>query len=123
MYCAPLSIALTKAIPDPIPDVEHHGISITDHMGNLLLKPPLKQFKNVYEIAEKPDRFFSMTYRDRLRDILLEGVSVQWGKKFIGYEETEEGVLVNFENGPQEFCDILIGADGINSLGKNFRIS
>ena len=69
--------------------------------------------------------FFSMTiaYCDRLRDVLLENVPVQWGKRCIGYEETEEGVLVNFEDGSQEFCDILVGADGVNSPGKFLKIS
>jgi len=40
------------------------------------------------------------------------------GKKCIGYEETEEGVWVKFGDGSQEFCDILVGADGVNSPGK-----
>jgi 2-polyprenyl-6-methoxyphenol hydroxylase-like FAD-dependent oxidoreductase len=48
---------------------------------------------------------------------------VQWGKRCIGYEETEDGVLVNFEDGSQEFCDILVGTDGVNSPGKIFKIS
>ncbi|RIA89926.1 hypothetical protein C1645_806002 [Glomus cerebriforme] len=126
MNCIPSSIALNipKAIPNPIPDVEYHGISVTDHTGNLLLKPPLKQFKDVYEIVENPDHFVSLTvaYRDRLRDVLLDDVPVQWDKKCIGYEETEGGVLVNFEDGSQEFCDILVGADGVNSPVRKQKI-
>uniref|UniRef100_U9TNE7 FAD-binding domain-containing protein n=1 Tax=Rhizophagus irregularis (strain DAOM 181602 / DAOM 197198 / MUCL 43194) TaxID=747089 RepID=U9TNE7_RHIID len=119
MNCIPSSVALNlpKAIPNPVPDVEHHGVSANDHEGNLLLRPPFKQFKNIYEIAETPDRFLSMTvaYRDRLRDVLLENVPVQWGKKLVRYVETNEGVWVNFEDGSQEFCDILVDASGVNS--------
>ncbi|PKY56013.1 hypothetical protein RhiirA4_475963, partial [Rhizophagus irregularis] len=48
-------------------------------------------------------------------DVLLEGVPVQWNKKCIKYVETQEGVWVFFEDGSQEFCNILVGADGINS--------
>jgi 2-polyprenyl-6-methoxyphenol hydroxylase-like FAD-dependent oxidoreductase len=120
MNCIPSSVAsnLPKAIPNPIPDVEYHGIIITDHQGDQLLKPPLKQFKDVYEIAKMTGNSTAVTYRDRLRDILLENVPVQWGKKFIRYKETQEGVFVFFEDGSQEFCDILVGADGINSPGK-----
>ena len=107
-------------MPNPIPNVEYHGISITDYTGNILLKPPFKQVKDVYEIETISNQFLTeiITYRDRLRDVLLGGVPVQWGKKCIGYEETKEGVWVFFDDGSREFCDILVGADGINSPGK-----
>jgi hypothetical protein len=106
-------------MPNIIPDVEHHGFSIVDHTGKLLLKPPSIQVNDVYEVAKISTGFSAViTYRDRLRDVLLENVPVQWGKKCIGYEETEEGVWVFFEDGSKEFCDILVGADGINSPSK-----
>src|SRR6266516_3025474 len=55
--CIPSSIAsnLPKAIPNPIPDVEFHGATITDHTGNRLLTTPTKQVKDVYEIAKNPE--------------------------------------------------------------------
>ncbi|CAG8490195.1 12672_t:CDS:2 [Rhizophagus irregularis] len=86
LNCVPSSIAsnLPKAMPNPISDVETHGITITDQIGNVLLAPPTKSFKDVYEIAK---------------------IS----------RETQEGVWVFFEDGSQEFCSILVGADGINS--------
>ncbi|GBC08541.1 hypothetical protein RclHR1_00820008 [Rhizophagus clarus] len=118
LNCIPSSIAsnLPKAIPDPIPNVEIHGITITDQIGNVLLAPPTKPFKDVYELANvSRGQLAIITYRDRLRDVLLEGVPVQWNKKCIKYVETQEGVWVFFEDGSQEFCNILIGADGINS--------
>jgi 2-polyprenyl-6-methoxyphenol hydroxylase-like FAD-dependent oxidoreductase len=105
-------------MPNPIPDIECHGFSLSDHTGNLLLKPPSKQAKDVYEVANSTSFSAIITYRDRLRDVLLENAPVQWGKKCIGYEETEEGVWVFFGDGSKEFCDILVGADGINSPGK-----
>src|SRR5581483_539692 len=116
--CIPPSIAsnLKKAIPDPIPE-EYQGISITDHTGSLLLKPNFKQVKNVYEVADLSEGFI-LAYRDVLRDVLLEGVPVQWAKKCTGYEETEEGIWVLFDDGSREFCDILVGADGANSPSK-----
>ncbi|CAG8516972.1 13557_t:CDS:2 [Funneliformis caledonium] len=125
LNCTTSSVAsnLTKAIPDPLPDVEFHGISIIDHAGNLLLRPPTKQVQNLQEIVKIPDDFsVIISYRDRLRDVLLDGVSVQWGKKCIGYEETKEGVWVTFDDGSQEFCDILVGADGINSPVRKQRL-
>ncbi|RGB37229.1 hypothetical protein C1646_695369 [Rhizophagus diaphanus] len=118
LNCIPSSIAsnLTKAMPNPIPEIETHGITITDQVGNVLLTPPTKPFKDVYELAKISRGLSSMiTYRDRLRDVLLEDVPVQWNKKCIKYVETEGGVWVFFEDGSQEFCNILVGADGINS--------
>ncbi|CAI2166036.1 16072_t:CDS:2 [Funneliformis geosporum] len=125
LNCIPSSTVsnLSKAIPDPLTDVEFHGITISDNTGNLLLKPPSKQVKDYNEIVKIPDDFsLIISYRDRLRDVLLEGVSVHWDKKCIGYEETNEGVKVVFDDGSQEFCDILVGADGINSPVRKQKI-
>ncbi|CAG8587969.1 1294_t:CDS:2, partial [Scutellospora calospora] len=62
------------------------------------------------------------TYRNRLRDVLLEGVDIKWGKKCIGYEECENGVWALFDDGTREFGDLLVGADGINSPIPNLEI-
>ncbi|PKY42842.1 FAD/NAD(P)-binding domain-containing protein [Rhizophagus irregularis] len=119
MNCIPSSVALNlpKAIPNPVPDVEHHGVSANDHEGNLLLRPPFKQFKNIYEIAEIPDRFLSMRQRialsESLQNNLLQGQVTPFFD--VRYVETNEGVWVNFEDGSQEFCDILVDASGVNS--------
>ncbi|PKY59507.1 hypothetical protein RhiirA4_482299, partial [Rhizophagus irregularis] len=125
LNCIPSSIAanLPKAMPNPVPDVETHGIITTDQVGNVLLAPPTKPFKDVYELAKISRGLSSMiTYRDRLRDVLLEGVPVKWNKKCIKYVETQEGIWVFFEDGTQEFCNILVGADGINSPSKITRV-
>jgi hypothetical protein len=120
LNCIPSSVALNlpKVIPNPVPG-EFHGIKVTDHMGNLLLRPPSKQVKDVYELAKVNDEFSAIiSYRDRLRDVLLEGVPVQWNKRCVGFEETNDGVWAIFEDGSREFGDILVGSDGINSPGK-----
>ncbi|PKY37132.1 hypothetical protein RhiirB3_533721, partial [Rhizophagus irregularis] len=66
-------------MPNPIPNLEYHGFSLADHTGSLLLKPPTKQVKDVYEVANTTNSLSTIiTYRDRLRDILLENVPVQW---------------------------------------------
>jgi len=59
-----------------------------------------------------------VSYRDRMRDFLLEGLDVRWNKKFVKYELEENGVWAIFDDGAREFGDILVGCDGINSPGK-----
>ncbi|PKY33099.1 hypothetical protein RhiirB3_532324, partial [Rhizophagus irregularis] len=79
--CIPSSIALnlSKAIPNPVLNVEYHGLSLTDHTGNLLLRPPDKQVKDVFEAANlSVGSSIIITYRDKLRHVLLENVPVQW---------------------------------------------
>ena len=122
MNCIPSSIAsnLPKAIPNIVPDVENNGVVLTDGVGNVIFKSPVTQIKDVYEFANLTHGMTPMvTYRNRLRDILLEGVPVQCDKKCIRYEETQDGVWVFFKDGSQEFCNILVGADGINSPSKD----
>ncbi|CAG8725450.1 4165_t:CDS:2 [Cetraspora pellucida] len=116
-YCTPVEVQarLPEAMPDPIPK-EKHSITIVDHVGRCLLSLPQYKAKNVYEIESlKHDFAGIVTYRNILRDVLLEGVDIQWGKKCVGYEESDDGVWVLFEDGTREFGDLLIGADGINS--------
>ena len=125
MNCIPPSVAskLPQAIPNPIPGAEFHGIKITDHAGEVLFKPPSKQVKDVYELAKVDDDFsVIIAHRDKFREILLEGVPVQWNKRCVGFEETKDGVWAIFEDGSRELGDILVGSDGINSPGIKFRI-
>ncbi|CAG8458408.1 3396_t:CDS:2 [Dentiscutata erythropus] len=116
-YCTPPEVQarFPEAMPDPI-SKEQHTIAMIDHFGKQLFHIPQPKFKSIYEIESiKTDFAGIITYRNRLRDVLLEGVDIQWGKKCIGYEESEDGVWVLFEDGTKEFGDLLIGADGINS--------
>ncbi|CAI2170861.1 17062_t:CDS:2 [Funneliformis geosporum] len=125
LKCVPESLTkrLHEAIPDPIVDLETQNINICDHKGSLLLKSPAFKFKNLHEYSKLKSEFtVASTYRDRLRDLLLEGIDVQWGKKCIGYEEDEEGVCAIFEDGSRVKGDFLIGADGINSPIRKQKI-
>lgn len=119
LSCIPESIAtrLHEVIPDTVNEL--HSSSVYDHSGNTLFKTPGYQVKNIYELSKLNNQFtFIVSFRDRLRDLLLEDVDVQWGKKCIGYHEDEEGVWANFEDGTRERGDLLVGADGIHSPSK-----
>ena len=53
--------------------------------------------------------------RWKLRNALAEGLDVQWGKKFLRYEEFETHVVAHFDDGTLATGDLLIGADGVKS--------
>ena len=42
-------------------------------------------------------------------------MSVEWGKKFVSYEETATGVTAVFEDGTRATGELLVGADGARS--------
>jgi FAD-dependent urate hydroxylase len=44
-----------------------------------------------------------------------KGIEIQYGKRFIGYENTTSGVAASFDDGTHVEADVLIGSDGIHS--------
>ncbi|KAF0531106.1 FAD/NADP-binding domain-containing protein [Gigaspora margarita] len=123
-YCTPAEVQdrFPEAMPDPIPK-EYHTIMLVDHIGRQLFYFPQHKTKSLYEIESlKHDYAGIISYRNKLRDVLLEGVDIQWGKKCVGYEECDNGVWILFEDGTREFGDLLIGADGVNSPIRKQKI-
>ena len=57
--------------------------------------------------------------RAKLREWLPTDLNVHWGKRFSHYEQNESGVRAYFDDGSSYPGDILVGADGINSLMRN----
>lgn len=62
-----------------------------------------------------PDGLAFLVSRGILRNALAEGLEIQWGKKFVRYEEFETCVVAHFDDGTQASGDLLIGADGSKS--------
>lgn len=57
--------------------------------------------------------------RQRLREWLCTGIDVQWHKRFTRCERSDEGTITAFfSDGSTETGDILVGADGVSSVGK-----
>ncbi|WP_329789911.1 FAD-dependent monooxygenase [Lentzea sp. DG1S-22] len=52
--------------------------------------------------------------RITLRQVLLDGLDVRFGKRFERYEQGD-GIRLHFEDGTTAECDVLVGADGIRS--------
>ncbi len=64
-------------IPEPRINIEKNNSKRFDQTGYLLLGSPEYKFQNFYQFCKWNDRLaFIPTYRDRLRDLLLEGIDV-----------------------------------------------
>lgn len=55
--------------------------------------------------------------RYRLRNHLTTNIPIQWGKRVQRIEHDDQGVAVYFEDGTSAKGDILVGADGVKSIG------
>ena len=76
----------------------------------------------LHEVAGDPavDRFAASTLatsvnRQTLREILVRGLDVEYGREFIGYELIGDSVRAKFADGGHADADLLVGADGVNS--------
>jgi 2-polyprenyl-6-methoxyphenol hydroxylase-like FAD-dependent oxidoreductase len=68
--------------------------------------------------AEGPRRLGTAADRATLRDILLGGLDdvVEFGRELIAVQDTGDGVVARFADGSTAGGDVLVGADGINSV-------
>lgn len=50
-----------------------------------------------------------------LREVLLGGLPVCFGREFLGYEPLDDAVRLHFTSGAAVDVDVVVGADGVNS--------
>ncbi|KAB5518017.1 hypothetical protein GE09DRAFT_1012191 [Coniochaeta sp. 2T2.1] len=63
-----------------------------------------------------PTKRLQQVDRKKLRNLLMNGLDIQWGKELKTFKNTEDGkVTVEFTDGTSATGDILIGADGSGS--------
>lgn len=65
--------------------------------------------------AEKP---LLRSDRGRVRKWLMHNLEIRWGKQLERYESTDQGVQAYFTDGTSAEGSILVGADGVNSVGR-----
>jgi len=104
---------------------ECHSAQIIDESGKRVVIFGAKQAKDVHDLAQIDEKktAWMMGYRPGLRNLLLDGVDVRWSKQVIGYEESENSVRICFADGTDEVGDVLIGADGVNSIGTREKVT
>lgn len=54
--------------------------------------------------------------RSELRSLLQEGVNIQWNKRLVTFEDKNDQVIANFEDGSCAIGDLLVGCDGSGSI-------
>ncbi len=74
---------------------------------------------------EKMEPFFSIPQgqdaavqflRCELRDLLQEGVNVEWNKRLVTFEDNGDQVIAHFADGSYATGDLLVGCDGGGSI-------
>jgi salicylate hydroxylase len=60
-------------------------------------------------------------YLDELVELLPDGVAV-FGKKAVGFEQSDQGVVVKFEDGSKVKHDAVVGCDGIKSRTRLYLL-
>ncbi|CAG8584420.1 6142_t:CDS:2 [Paraglomus occultum] len=117
----PHLIARLSEVFPPHIENECPSALVIDESGKQVVVFGGKQAKDVHELAQIDEKktAWIMGYRPDLRNLLLDGVDVRWSKQIIGYEESENGVRVCFADGTEEVGDVLIGADGVNSIVRS----
>jgi 2-polyprenyl-6-methoxyphenol hydroxylase-like FAD-dependent oxidoreductase len=68
------------------------------------------------EHQDSPDFPFIRAERRRLRNWLLTKIQVQWDKRVKTIHHSDDGVSVQFEDGSSAKGDLIVAADGINSV-------
>jgi 2-polyprenyl-6-methoxyphenol hydroxylase-like FAD-dependent oxidoreductase len=119
MQLAPNGLnALNWVQPGLVDAVTRSGV-ILEHMefrgwrGNLLADWPIGDW------GRKAGRYTVGIRRGQLQQLVssaLDEGTIQFGRGCAGFEQDDREVRVRFEDGSEEHADVLVGADGVQSV-------
>ena len=114
----PLSMLkeLKKSLPSDLPGLE----GFPNHLLPLKLNPQICLYNEDdprVGVEATPQSEIIRVNRMRLRDVLSLHVPVQWNKRLLAIEEEGETVKIQLTGGTTARGHILVGADGVNSIG------
>ncbi|KAJ8124210.1 hypothetical protein ONZ43_g6 [Nemania bipapillata] len=109
---------LVAAFPSDMPDLRDS----TNHLQPLDLPAQLSMYmpgrESRWGFQDSTKFPFIRAERNRLRNWLATNIPIQWGKRATRIEHDSIGATVYFDDGTRARGDILVGADGINSIGR-----
>ncbi|MCJ1286800.1 hypothetical protein MMC26_006146 [Xylographa opegraphella] len=115
--------ALLASYPSDMPDMR----ASVNHLTPLKLPAQITVYTNSrqdrFGFEDEPDRPLIRAERRRLRSWLSTNIPIRWGKRVTRIVHDDDGVTVNFEDGGNAKGDILVGADGINSIVRQHLIN
>lgn len=108
---------LRSAVPDSMPPLEE-----TSHLLPLDLPAELVHISpdlhGCHGVRASGDLDIIRASRRKLRDWLLTGIDVHFGKELTSIEQHNGKVTVHFQDESTDTGDMVVGADGINSVGS-----
>lgn len=111
---------LRASVPESMPPLE-----LTSHLLPLSLPSQFIYYTHdsTARTGVQPDEKHSVlrACRKKLRAWLATEIPIQYNKKATQIDENDSGVTVHFADGSKSTGDILIGADGVNSVGEYGR--
>ena len=81
--------------------------------------PPVKAITHSALKQDSPGSPIVRAERHLFRNWLATNLPIQWDKRVMRIEHDDDGVSVYFKDGASAKGDILIGADGINSMSMS----
>ncbi|KAI1385656.1 FAD/NAD(P)-binding domain-containing protein [Hypoxylon trugodes] len=113
---------LASSFPSDVPDLRES----TNHLQPLSIPAQLCMYApdkdgriGVEDSSEIP---LIRAERLRLRNWLATNLSIQWGKRLTRIEQGDDGVSVYFEDGTSAKGDIVVGADGVKSVVREYLL-
>jgi flavin-dependent dehydrogenase len=109
---------LGDSMPSDMPDLRkstHHLLPLNLNTQICLHYPGISSRIGVQDTPKTP---CLRANRKALRKWLSTAIDIQWGKRVKSVEQVGDKVVAHFEDGTVASGDILVGADGTNSVGK-----
>ncbi|KAK3373159.1 hypothetical protein B0T24DRAFT_575425 [Lasiosphaeria ovina] len=115
--------ALVDSYPADLPDLRAsvNHLAPLNLPAQITLWPPGREERVGFQ--DSPDQPLIRAERSRLRRWLSANIPIQWGKRVTRIENSDDGVSVQFEDGGSAHGDILVGADGINSIVRQHLLN